>query len=364
MKPDADFDEFYRSVLPRFFKKELSEIQEETDLLLTFKNYYTMKKVMLRSGIFSAIIFIIGAFCKIMHWPVAAVMLFFSILVVSLVFLPLFFLLKSKEQKPKTEKVIIGTGVLFGMLFCISTLFKIMYLPYASMLWLVALGVLFFIFLPLFFFSGIRNPETKLNTILSSVMILIAGGLLFFTLTDLRSGTHNWDTLKIMDKHLREVGVLALEMNSSIMESDSVQTQTEIRLESKKVIDVILKIKLDLLKGFSNQINPIEDDIAYHLFEHNDFTTHFFFNEENDNPQPLTLELKSTLNKFIAFVGKKHKVNTSILSTEDVYKGNDKKLGKVSWEKAYFYRVPIQFALRNLNQILVDVKIIEASCST
>ena len=74
MSPENDFDEIYRSVLSRFFKKELKEIQEETDLLLTFKNYYAMKKVMLRSGMFSAVVFTIGAIFKIMHWPGAAMM--------------------------------------------------------------------------------------------------------------------------------------------------------------------------------------------------------------------------------------------------------------------------------------------------
>ena len=79
MSPDKNFDDYYRSVLPRFFKKELKEIQEETDLLLTFKHYYAMKKVMLRSGMFSAIIFVLGSILKIMHLPGANVVLLFSI---------------------------------------------------------------------------------------------------------------------------------------------------------------------------------------------------------------------------------------------------------------------------------------------
>src|SRR3954470_71709 len=55
MKPDQDFTEFYREIIPRFFKRELGEIQEETNLLLTFKNYYAMRKVMIISGAFAAI---------------------------------------------------------------------------------------------------------------------------------------------------------------------------------------------------------------------------------------------------------------------------------------------------------------------
>ena len=36
MSPEMNFENHYRSVLPRFFKKELREIQEKTDLLITF----------------------------------------------------------------------------------------------------------------------------------------------------------------------------------------------------------------------------------------------------------------------------------------------------------------------------------------
>ena len=91
MSPEKNFDEFYRSVLPRFFKKELKEIQEETDLLLTFKYYYAMKKIMLRSGMLSAATFIIGSFFKIMHWPGAAVVYVEKKLRVVLLFLPFLF---------------------------------------------------------------------------------------------------------------------------------------------------------------------------------------------------------------------------------------------------------------------------------
>ena len=65
MRSDQNFEEFYRSIIPRFFKRELREIQEETDLLLTFKNYYTMKKVMIISGTISAIAVVFGSIFKI-----------------------------------------------------------------------------------------------------------------------------------------------------------------------------------------------------------------------------------------------------------------------------------------------------------
>ena len=46
MNETEDFKVFYESVLPRFFKENLLEIQVETDNLIKFKNFYSMKKIM------------------------------------------------------------------------------------------------------------------------------------------------------------------------------------------------------------------------------------------------------------------------------------------------------------------------------
>ena len=58
---------------------------------------------MLRSGMFSAIAFTIGAIFKILHYPGAGVLLVLAITSVSFVFLPIFFLVKTKEVKEKKE---------------------------------------------------------------------------------------------------------------------------------------------------------------------------------------------------------------------------------------------------------------------
>jgi hypothetical protein len=176
---DDDFDQFYQEIIPRFFKKELKEIEEETILLLTFKNYYTMKKIMLISGIFSVTTFLIGSFLKFMHLPGASILLFLGIMTLSLLFLPLMFALKIRDVNTTREKLVAGIGTLSGMLVSISILFKVMHWPFANMLGGCALFVFVFIFIPLYFFSGVRNPETKLNTIVSTILFVGASGLLF-----------------------------------------------------------------------------------------------------------------------------------------------------------------------------------------
>ena len=147
MLPNSNFEEFYRSIIHRFYKHELREIQEETQLLLTFKNYYAMKKVMILSGAFSAFTFIIGSLFKIMHWPGAAVMLLTGIVFFCFLFLPILSILKVKEQKQSKDKLLIGIATIFGIVICLATLFKVMHWPFANILWTSSLGILFFLFI-------------------------------------------------------------------------------------------------------------------------------------------------------------------------------------------------------------------------
>ena len=60
LEASGDFEGFYFTVIQTFYKQELREIEEETLFLLTNKNYYAMKKIMLLSGIFSVFVLSFG----------------------------------------------------------------------------------------------------------------------------------------------------------------------------------------------------------------------------------------------------------------------------------------------------------------
>ena len=368
MSPEKNFDEFYRSVLPRFFKKELKEIQEETDLLLTFKYYYAMKKIMLRSGMLSAATFIIGSFFKIMHWPGAAVMLVFAIFVSSFIFLPLFFLIKSKEVKEKKEKFIIGFGVVFGILFCISTMFKIMHWPGANLLWLACLGVLFFLFLPVFFFSGIRNPETKLNTILSSIMILVAGGLLF-SLTVLHNGKNGIETLRIADKQIKQVGVnvqLASDKKYQVSSADSVNKNLKGQVD--EIIKDVEETRNGLYVYLSDGKKFSEKELIEEYYGNYQLPGMYFFQELNgevkdDKLKSHLLKLKNQLVDFKKFIDLNYSNKQSnILNLKDDFREYKSGTKKVSWEYLNFHATPFEVIVRNFDQLVLDIRIIEASC--
>ncbi len=369
MSPDKNFDDFYRSILPRFFKKELKEIQEETDLLLTFKHYYAMKKVMLRSGMFSAITFVLGSILKIMHLPGANVVLLFSIFIISFIFLPIYFLVKTKEVKVVKDKFLFGFGVLFGILFCISTLFKMLHWPGATILWLTSLVVLFFLFLPVFFFSGIRNPETKLNTMLSSIMVLIAGGMLF-TMTSLYGTKFKEEAIEIANSHLGKVKTFTMTMNSEIKEIDTIGAQSSIlKSKVKLAISKIDAVKKGLFTYLSNGKNLTEEKLLKEYYNNIQSLNNYFFKDytstpENDQPKEVLVNLKNELKNFKSFIDQTYSPSkTEILNLKDQIRTFDGRKVKTDWEHIYFSATPFETIVRNLNQLEIDIRLIEASCN-
>lgn len=189
------FEDFYQKTIGQFYKKNLKEIEEETVLLLTFKYYYTMKKIMFAGGGFAVAAFLSGSLFKVMHWPGAAMLLTIGIALLSFLFLPLLFVLKAREVNTGLEKLTVALGTLLGILFCLDILFSVMHWPGATILWLSTICLSIFIFIPLYFFTGIRRPETRTNTILTSIVLIGFTGLLFTAINLRPSVTHEANTV-------------------------------------------------------------------------------------------------------------------------------------------------------------------------
>jgi hypothetical protein len=70
-------------------------------------------------------------------------------------------------------------------------------------IWLITLAIAFFIFIPAYFFTGIRKPQTKGNTIIASILMVAVTGIQF-TLTDLRGKTSDQTSATLGNEALVE----------------------------------------------------------------------------------------------------------------------------------------------------------------
>jgi uncharacterized membrane protein len=246
LEANGDFESFYKKTIQTFYKDALWEIEEETILLLTFKNYYTMKKIMIISGTFSAIVMSIGILFKFMHWPGASACIVLGIVISSLVFLPLLFTLKAKEKQSIKDKLILGLATISGILISLAILFKIMHWPGANMMGTTFVIIMLALYIPLSFFSGIKNPEAKINTIVTTIIMIMGSGL-FLTLVNSKPTTRNLSDSEIEYLAYDELMIMKEAENLyEISENDTSLTKSIIRV--KEILKICSELKSDLLE--------------------------------------------------------------------------------------------------------------------
>jgi hypothetical protein len=287
LEPDGDFESFYRKTIPKFFKKELREIEEETLLLLTFKNYYAMRKTMNITGAISTVALIFGSFFKFMFWPGGNIMLLLGFIIACLIFMPLVFTLKARELKSSRDKIVLAVGIVFGFFISITTLFKVMHWFYGNAMLLISLGILFFIFIPVYFFLGIRDPEAKANTTTSSMIFMVAGGVLltFFSIKlPLRV------TINTMHTYVRSEMLLeAMQKRSGDLLKSS-PVSTEINDDCRQIKELILQDEIgqkSIPKDFEERGVHFKDGILSDEFS-----------DENGIGQKLISNLQAAVNKY------------------------------------------------------------------
>lgn len=345
-----DFQGHYENVLPRFFKRELREIQVETELLIRFKHYYAMKRTMIISAGITAFTFITGALFKIMHWPGASAMILLSIVTLCFVFLPILFIFKTKETNSVREKITLGIATIFGIVISLATLFKVMHWPGANIMWLSSLGFLFFVFLPLFFFSGIRKNETKLNTIISSVLILVAIGLLF-ALTQLKSSKWTDYSENKVDLQLMELTTFA---QSNL--NDTVPVSDELLSKGTVLIAQIKDLKKGLILHMNNGEPSELSDLLRDLGKDINLTNSFFFSD-NGKVKPTLQNLIKDVGAMYALLPEETRDKPTILNTEKRHRYSESHEEMITWEEDMFSHVTFSNALRKLNQLELAVRL-------
>lgn len=179
MDNEMNFNEFYKNTIARFYKKELGEIEEETQNLLTFKNYYIMKRTLKISGITSIILIMLGVILKSMHWPGAGLAVVLGLTFFSLIFIPLNIVLKFKDDAEKSNRLIMTVGMLTASAATIGVLFKIMHWPYANIVMFSSLLVFMLLFIPIYFIVKYRDPASKFNAIINTTFMVGGAGMLF-----------------------------------------------------------------------------------------------------------------------------------------------------------------------------------------
>jgi len=256
MSEDDNFYRFYESVLPRFFKESLEEIQRETNNLLQFKNFYSMIRTMKITGLLTVVFTIFGAIFKTLHLPGAGAMIVLGGFLFSFIFLPLLIAIKLRDEESRTDKYVLSLGFLIAIFLAVGVIFKLMHWPGATMLMLSGTVGLTFIYTPLYFFSRFRRPELRLNTIVNSVLIMACGGI-FFGLFNLRNSQSNGEHIISQNLIMHENSLKIFESNLQLREVSADTPE----------LTVFCKMTADIDANLENAVSKIVNPKAARHFD-------------------------------------------------------------------------------------------------
>lgn len=168
MERGMTFNEAYKKVRSDMGRKRIRQIQDET-LTLISKKYRRMKRIMYGLGVTAPILLIAGAIFKVFHWPGASILITLALFITGMVFLPIFVMVRIRDTRRQDEPVPINlylSGMIFGMIAILGTLFKIQHWPASGIMLTVGLAGTALVFLPLYASHQIRSTtgENRAST--------------------------------------------------------------------------------------------------------------------------------------------------------------------------------------------------------
>lgn len=179
LKETDDFEGVYRRTVRQFYDRELCEIEEQAIHLSNTKNHYTMKKIMLASGILSAAAFIVGSIFKIFQMPGTIVFMFVAMALMGLIFLPLMGILRASEKTTLPDRLVPLAAALTGSLFILSNVFALEQWPGRMGMWLLTVGSALFLLAPSYLYSGWQRADRQ-TIVLNTIILVGFASSLFF----------------------------------------------------------------------------------------------------------------------------------------------------------------------------------------
>ena len=186
MSENDDFHSFFYSILPRFFHDNLHEIEMETIHIIHQQKFKHMKKALNYVLALSSILLVTGAIFKIFQLNGASFLIVSSLPLLLFAAVPLALIGMTKHPISRTQKfltAIIGCVVL---LFAFGGIFKIQHWPFANMLMISSILILCLLYVPIYFVQQRKISNDTWTVGINSFLFLLVG-VTIFLLFDLKA---------------------------------------------------------------------------------------------------------------------------------------------------------------------------------
>jgi hypothetical protein len=299
MNEGVDFEAAYKEAFQAITPDGMYDIETELITLLTLNKQIGMKRMISITGALCALLLTAGIIFKYRFLPGAAALITLGIGIATLVFIPVVCIYKIREKQNAADKALWAVGSIFAMALAFSTLFKVQHWPGANMLGSLSLAILLLLFLPIYFFAGIRNPATRTNTVVSSVFMVIGCGL-YFTLVMTPRAARIVDT-RLTRNYLRSEQILKNEEAKAALDRNT-NGQSDL---AKDAYALCNELKSFLLKSETGT-DVIGEDFEQHNILIGDHSAMDYF---NNTPQAYNklkelASLSAKYNSSLATAGK------------------------------------------------------------
>lgn len=362
-----NFNTVYQEVLTRFGEKGLKEIQLETNRLLTFKHYYIMNSTMKISGYVSSLLILAGAIFKFNHWPGASIMMVTGVFFLTVLFLPLLFILKFKSTAESNRSILLST-IAFVSAIAISSgvLFRIMHWPGARMLTVIGCALLVLGYLPVYLLSVYKNTTNKINAT-ATIILIIAGAGLFVVESGTgltrevsdsfwRGVTENQDLLNFVKAENKKSYEL-IKKDTAAGSNKKIEKAVKLEKAGNALSDFISGMRTDLIAATEDISKADAQNISINALRIGGGSAIIQSIVEN-GAQYNSIKLKEQIEQFKNEVRSVNpEVDLSTLNTDQIIIYGE----TIPWEQANFDKLPIPLVVFNLNRIELAAKTIEST---
>lgn len=359
MQQGESFEEAFQYTLSLFGPGGLKQVQNETFELLTEMNA-TMKKVTFGFGLTSTFLLLAGTIFKLMHWPGANIMFMMGAVILALIYLPLILRHKLKES-PNNEAILHISGFVGLAFTTVGTLFKIMHWPGASALLMFGMGVLAFLYVPIYFYRKYQVSANKPITF-SASLVAMTCLIMVFALTRLNNSTNFNAGITIIDDQLRTSTKLASNNHALYSSLENEPKAEQVRKVANETVTYLENVKASIVSTVDQvSMDQARNTTLFHVRNAADdkTPTHLLFETADDAPSNIKQILKQ-LDEFERTVLDVYPddVRTQVALTIPFDTDATYDVDGESWEwgKYSFYHVPVIGVVSHISKLQSEIR--------
>lgn len=246
MDDGEPFESAYEQTIKLFGPGGLMQVQEQTLFFLTQMNE-TMKKFSIGFGLASTALLLAGMLFKIQHWPGAGILLVLGNFFLVGLYLPFMMVHKLRESK-KDDYLTIILGFVGLALFASGSTFKIMHWPLASILLWAGFLTLTLGFMPLFFLRRYKSSNNKSITLTTAMLVLI-GAVQVGQLLNLKNSSQHQHAATVINETLEENEALESANEQLLARLQRDQQALDLEKAADELIQKLEQTKVNLISS-------------------------------------------------------------------------------------------------------------------